>query len=166
MKKYPISIGVIGGSDSDEKTNALAYEIGGLIATRGAAMICGGIGGVMEAASKGAHENNGLVIGIIPGSDKSHANQYVDVVIPSGLGVSRNALVVQSSDVIIALPGSYGTLSEIAIALTLSKTVVYMPGVWDLSKIASVSAALFKEAATPAQAVGLALDALSGKQTA
>jgi uncharacterized protein (TIGR00725 family) len=163
MKKYPITIGIIGGSESDQQTTQLAYEIGSIIATRGAAMVCGGLGGVMEAASKGAHENNGLVIGIIPGLDKSQANQYVDVVIPTGLGVSRNALVVQTSDVIIALPGSYGTLSEIAIALTLLKTVVYMPGVWALSKIASVSVALFKEAGTPIQAVGLALDAFAKK---
>jgi uncharacterized protein (TIGR00725 family) len=164
MKKYAITIGVIGGNQVDEKNAPVAYEIGSIIAKRGAAMVCGGLGGVMEAASKGAHENNGLVIGILPGLDKSHANQYVDIVIPSGLGVSRNALLVQTADVIIALPGSYGTLSEIAIALTLLKTVVYMPGTWDITKIANVSAALFKEAGTPAQAVGLALDALAIKQ--
>jgi uncharacterized protein (TIGR00725 family) len=163
MKKYAITIGVIGGNQVEEKTYQLAYEIGSLIATRGAAMVCGGLGGVMEAAARGAHENNGFVIGLLPGSDKSDANQYVDIAIPTGLGVSRNVLVVQAADVLIAMPGSYGTLSEIAVALTLSKTVIYMPGVWDLGKIAPVSAAFFKEAATPAQAVGLALDALAQK---
>jgi uncharacterized protein (TIGR00725 family) len=163
MKKYPITIGVIGGNQADEENWQLAYEIGSLIATRGAAMVCGGLGGIMEAASKGAHENNGFVIGILPGTDKSQANQYVDIVIPTGLGASRNVLVVQASDVLIAMKGSYGTLSEIAIALTLSKTIIYMPGAWDLGKIAPVSAAFFKEATTPAQAVGLALDALAKK---
>ncbi|MDD5672899.1 MAG: TIGR00725 family protein [Chitinivibrionales bacterium] len=164
MTKYPITIGVIGGSEADSKTAHLAYEIGSLIATRGAAMVCGGLGGVMEAAAKGAHESGGLVIGILPGSDKSQANQYIDIIIPTGLGVSRNVLVVQSSDAIIALPGSYGTLSEIAIALTLGKTIVYLPGVWELNKIAAVSAQIFKEASTPIQAVGLALDALAKKE--
>jgi uncharacterized protein (TIGR00725 family) len=161
MKKYPITIGVIGGNQTDEENYRLAYEIGSLIATRGAAMVCGGLAGIMEAASKGARENNGFVIGILPGTDKSDANQYVDIAIPTGLGVSRNVLVVQASDVLIALPGSFGTLSEISIALTLLKTVIYMPGVWELGKIAPVNAALFKEATTPSQAVGLALDALS-----
>jgi uncharacterized protein (TIGR00725 family) len=138
----------------------LAYEIGKLVALRGAILVCGGLSGVMEAASQGASEHDGLVIGLLPGNQKSDANQYVDIAIPTGMGNARNLLVVKTADVIIALPGSYGTLSEVALALNENKTVVYLPGSWDLKKAGIVDSAQFKEAFTSAQAIGLALDAL------
>jgi uncharacterized protein (TIGR00725 family) len=86
----------------------------------------------------------------------------VHIAIPTGLGIARNILVVRASDALIAFPGSYGTLSEIALALNLGKTVVYMPGTWDLKKIAPVDSALFKEAFDASQAIGLALNSLKG----
>jgi uncharacterized protein (TIGR00725 family) len=154
-----INIGVIGGSVCDEKNAELAYNVGKHIALNGAVLVCGGLGGIMEASSKGASENNGIVVGILPGENKSDANNFVSVAIPTGLGTARNILVVKSSDVLIAFPGSYGTLSEIAFALNTGKTVVFMPGTWDLRKIGRVDAGLFKEAFEPAQAVGIALTA-------
>lgn len=155
-------IGVIGAGDASGDQYETAYEIGKLIALRGATLVCGGLGGVMEAASRGASENNGLVIGILPGNVKNDANQFVDIIIPSGMGHARNLLVVKTADVIIALPGAYGTLSEIALALNENKTVVYLPGAWDIKKAGVVDSAQFKEAFTTAQAIGLALDALRG----
>jgi uncharacterized protein (TIGR00725 family) len=159
MGNYKISIGVIGGNSIDEKTAEMAYMVGKHIALNAAVLICGGLGGVMEAASKGAYENGGIVLGILPGEKKSDANPFVSIALPTGFGSGRNILVVRSSDVLIAFPGSYGTLSEIAFALNLGKTVIYLPGTWDLKKIGRIDNALFKEAFEPAQAVGIALNA-------
>ncbi len=155
-------IGVIGASETTEEQYQLAYELGGHIANCGAILACGGLGGIMEACSKGAAENGGLVIGIIPGDNKADANPYVSIVVPTAMGISRNVLVVHTADVLIAFPGSYGTLSEIALALASGKTVIYLPGAWDLKKIAKVDSALFKEAFDPRQAIGFALDSLRG----
>jgi uncharacterized protein (TIGR00725 family) len=158
MATRKITIGVIGGGEADAPVLDAAYEVGKLIAGRGANLVCGGLGGVMEAASKGAAEVGGTVIGIIPSADKNDANPYVTHVIPTAMGMGRNVLVVHTADAIIAFPGSYGTLSEIALALNAGKPVIYMPGVWSLSKIGKVDSALFKEAVNPVHAVGLALD--------
>jgi uncharacterized protein (TIGR00725 family) len=114
----------------------------------------------MEEASRGARENGGTVVGILPGNDPNDANSYVDIAVPTGMGVGRNVLVVRTADVLIAFPGSYGTLSEIAIALNVNKTVVYLPGSWDLRRIGRVDGSLFKEAFDGGQAVGLALNAI------
>ena len=111
----------------------------------------------MEAASKGAADNGGTVVGILPESDRSGVNPYVNVVIPTGLGLARNTVVVTASDVLIAFPGSYGTLSEIGFAMNLGKAVIYMPGSWDIGRIANIDGRLFKEALDPNQAIGLAL---------
>ncbi len=155
-------IGVIGAAETNEEQYQLAFELGGHIANRGAILVCGGLGGIMEACSKGAAESGGTVIGILPGDTKSDANPYVTIAIPTALGISRNVLVVHTADVIIAFPGSYGTLSEIALALASGKTVVYLPGVWDLKRIGKIDSAHFKEAFDTRQAIGLALDALRG----
>ena len=160
MPSQKAVIGVIGATEASKENYQLAYELGTHIAARGAALVCGGLGGIMEAASKGASENGGTVIGILPGLDKKVANPFVNFVIPSGLGISRNVLVVHSSDVIIAFPGSFGTLSEIALALATGKTVIYFTGTWDLKRIGTVDASRFKEAVDPRQAIGLALDSL------
>jgi uncharacterized protein (TIGR00725 family) len=161
MPSRKISIGVIGGAETTAENYQLAYDVGKFIAGNNATLICGGLCGIMEAASKGAFENNGCVVGILPGEDKGSANPFVHIALPTGMGVARNALVVRASDVLIAFPGSYGTLSEIALALNLKKTVVFLPGSWDLKKIASVDTAFFKEAFDARQAVGLALNSLS-----
>lgn len=160
VKKQKLSIGVIGGSVADENNRQLAYEVGKHIAQNSAVLVCGGLGGIMEAASQGASENGGLVLGILPSADKNDANSFVDIVLPTNMGVTRNNFVVYASDVLIAFPGSYGTLNEISFALSIGKTVIYMPGSWNLSKIGQVDSALFKEAFEPSQAVGLALNAI------
>jgi uncharacterized protein (TIGR00725 family) len=151
-------IGVIGsGREISPELFQLAYDIGRLLAQRGAAIVCGGLGGVMEAAAKGAHENNGLTIGILPSGDKADANPYIDIAIPTGLGIARNTLVVHTADVLIAFPGAFGTLSEIALALDTGKSVVFLPGAWDLRKAGNLAGARFLEAFDANQAVGLAL---------
>jgi uncharacterized protein (TIGR00725 family) len=164
MSSQKAVIGVIGATETSKENYQLAYEVGTHIAARGAVLVCGGLGGIMEAASKGAFENGGTVIGILPGTDKKEANAYVNIPLASGLGVSRNVLVVQCADVIIAFPGTFGTLSEIALALGAGKTVIHFPGTWDLKRIGAVDAAQFKEAVDPRQAIGLALDALRALQ--
>lgn len=158
-----ICIGVIGAKETDPANSGIAYELGTHIAGRGAILVCGGLGGIMEAASKGAFDNGGTVIGILPGIDKRDANPYVSIALPTGMGITRNTLVVNMSDVLIAFPGSYGTLSEIAFALATGKTVVYLPGAWDLRKIAPVDGKLFKEAFDARHAIGVALGAVGGK---
>ncbi|MBD3240598.1 MAG: TIGR00725 family protein [Chitinivibrionales bacterium] len=153
-----MTIGVVGGgSRMDENVERLAYDIGRQIAVNNANLVCGGLGGVMEAASRGAAEAGGTVIGLLPTDDRTHANPYVTVAVPTGMGIARNVLVVRTADVLIALPGSYGTLSEMALALNMGKPVVYMPGAWDLSRIGKVDRALFKEADNAQHAIGVAL---------
>jgi uncharacterized protein (TIGR00725 family) len=161
MKSRKIAIGVIGGSETSQENYRLAYDVGKLIAGNNAILVCGGLSGVMEAASKGAWENDGCVMGFLPGEDKAGANPYVHIPIPTGMGIARNVLVARASDALIAFPGSYGTLSEIAFALNLGKTVVTMPGTWELKKIAPVNSALFKEAFDANQAIGLALNSVA-----
>ncbi len=155
--KRKISIGVIGGNTIEDSNLELTYEVGKHIALNGADLVCGGLGGTMEVAAKGASENGGNVIGILPGEDKNDANSFVNIVLPTGMGIGRNTLVVRASDVIIAFPGSYGTLSEIALALNMGKNVIHMPGTWDISRIGYVNSSRFKEAFDASQAVGLAL---------
>jgi uncharacterized protein (TIGR00725 family) len=160
MAKINPVIGVIGGAEASEETLKIAYEVGKYIANNNAILVCGGLGGVMEAASKGASENDGVVVGIIPGADKAAANPYAQIVIPTGMGHARNTLIVNTSDVLIAFPGTFGTLSEIGLALNLKKPVIYLPGTWNLQKIQPIDASLYKEAFDAYGAVGLALDAL------
>ena len=117
-------VGVVGaGSCSKEQYDA-ACEIGRLIAQKGAMLATGGLGGVMEAASKGAKSAAGTVIGILPGSTKDDANPYVDIPIVTDASHMRNVILVNTADAIIAVYGSYGTLSEVAIALKIGKRVV------------------------------------------
>jgi uncharacterized protein (TIGR00725 family) len=136
-------VAVIG--PGDEPTVAAA-EVGRLLAERGAMLVCGGRGGAMEAACRGAKEADGLTVGILPGSDRSDANPFVDVVLPTGLGEARNALVVGAADVVIAIGGGYGTLSEIALALKAGKRVIGL----DTWEIEGVVAAEDPEAAVAA----------------
>jgi uncharacterized protein (TIGR00725 family) len=118
------TIGVIGAGSCDEATAAMAYEIGKGIAQAGYALVCGGLGGVMEAACRGASEAGGLTIGILPGDTMASANPYVGLPIATGLGIARNVIIVRSSRVLIAISGGPGTLSEIAFALQLGVPVV------------------------------------------
>jgi uncharacterized protein (TIGR00725 family) len=124
-------IGVIGGGTCSPEIYAIAQEVGRAIAQNGFSLVCGGLGGVMEAACRGAREAGGITIGILPTSDKRDANQYVDFVIPTGLGQARNVLVVHASDALVAVDGETGTLSEIAIALKVGKPIVGIK-TWEL----------------------------------
>jgi len=117
-------ISVIGAGSCDKNTYSMAEDVGRLAAQREAILITGGLGGVMEAASKGANEAGGTVIGILPGFSKADANPYVTIPITTGLSHARNMIVVRSADAVIAVAGEYGTLSEIAIALKLGKPVI------------------------------------------
>jgi len=120
----PSHIAVIGAASCPPDIYQAAYEVGKFIAERKAILITGGLGGVMEGASKGAFENGGITVGILPTPEASYANPYVMIPIPTGLGHARNIIVVQSSDLVIAVTGRMGTLSEIAIALKLEIPVI------------------------------------------
>jgi len=119
-----LQIGVIGAASCSPGELNLAEDVGREIARRGAVLVCGGLGGVMKAAAHGAKEAGGLTVGIIPGDNPNLANPYIDIVITTDLGHARNVLVVHSSQAVIAVSGSHGTLSEIAVALKLGKPVI------------------------------------------
>jgi len=123
-------IGVIGAGQCDAGVSHQARRVGELIARRGAALVCGGLGGVMEACCAGAMENGGVTIGVLPGDDRSQANAHVAIPIVSDMGHARNFIIVQSAEALIAIAGEYGTLSEIAIALKLGKPVICL-GSWN-----------------------------------
>lgn len=125
-------IAVIGGSVCTADVYGLAREVGREIALAGCALVCGGLSGVMEGAAEGAASANGEVIGLLPGLDKDSANKFVSLVIPTGLSEARNALVVNTADVVIALEGEFGTMSEIALALRAGKPLISL-GDWKLS---------------------------------
>ena len=110
-------ISVVGGDRASEEALALAEEVGRELADRGCTLVCGGRGGVMEAACRGARSRGGHTIGILPTRDRSGMNPYVEFPIVTGIGFARNAIVVLSGDAVIAIEGSYGTLSEMALAL-------------------------------------------------
>ncbi|MEA2376438.1 MAG: hypothetical protein QOD13_345 [Thermoleophilaceae bacterium] len=126
---------VVGPGDAPA---AAAAGVGRLVAERGAVLVCGGLGGAMEAACRGAKQAEGVTVGILPGSDRSDANPYVDVALPTGLGEARNALVVRAADVVIAIGGGYGTLSEIALALKAGKRVIGLD-TWDIEGVERAS---------------------------
>ncbi len=132
MKKR-LYIGVIGGSNCSEKTAGLAESVGQEIARAGAVLVCGGLGGVMEAACRGAKQAGGTTIGILPNWNKENANEFVDIPIVTGLGDIRNLMVVRNSDAIIALPGKYGTLSEVAFCLNSAIPLISLSN-WNVSK--------------------------------
>lgn len=124
----------------------------------GAALVCGGLGGVMEAACRGAAAAGGLTVGLLPGSDRAAANPDVALAIPTGMGHARNVLIVQTADVVIAIGGEYGTLSEIALARKCGRRVIGLT-TWDLGNDQNGQPHVVP-AATPAEAVALALAAL------
>jgi uncharacterized protein (TIGR00725 family) len=119
-------VGIMGsGSDDDRDAVALAYEVGGAIAREGWVLLNGGRAcGVMDASARGAHDAGGLVVGVLPDSDASQASRFIDIPIRTGIGDARNLVNVLSSDVVIALPGRAGTLSEVALALNNGRTVI------------------------------------------
>jgi uncharacterized protein (TIGR00725 family) len=128
-----VQVAVIGSRDAPEALVAVAERVGSGLACAGATVICGGLGGVMAAACRGAKSAGGLTVGILPGDDPHDANPWVDVAIPSGLGEARNSLVVRSAAAVIAIGGEYGTLSEIALALR-SRIPVIGIATWSLMR--------------------------------
>ncbi len=124
-------VAVIGGSEPDQESLKIAQEVGFLVAQRGAILITGGLGGVMQAASQGAKEADGLVIGILPAGDKQGANPYVDIPIVTGMGEARNIIIARTCDCAIAIDGKYGTLSEIAYCLMFGVPVIGIK-TWEL----------------------------------
>ena len=126
-------IAVIGGGQCSAGEAALADAVGRELAKRGAILVCGGLGGVMEAACRGAAIESGLTIGILPGDDPSASNPYVQIPIATGLGYARNIAVVKSAQAVIAIDGDYGTLSEIAYALKDNIPVIGL-NTWSMSR--------------------------------
>jgi len=136
MRKKVVT--VIGGHSCTKEVEQIAQELGKKLAKVAGILISGGLSGVMEAVCKGFKSSGGLTIGIIPGYNKADANEYVDIVIPTGMGLARNVLVVKSADVIIALPGITGTLSEIAYGLQFRIPVISLNS-WEIPGVIKVN---------------------------
>lgn len=147
------TIAVIGGSAANDAVAQLAFATGQAIAQRDAALVCGGMGGVMEAAARGARAAGGVTIGILPGYDRTAANPHIEIAVATGMGHARNMIVVASADAVIALPGETGTLSEIALALTIRRPVVALGGWRDMAGV--------ETAESPIDAVAIALAAIA-----
>lgn len=143
-----VYVAVVGPGEATEREVEIAFEVGRRLAETGAVVVCGGLGGVMAAACRGARSAQGMTVGILPGGDRQTANEWVVVAIPTGLGELRNGLVVRSADAVLAVGGAFGTLSEVALAL---KTGVPVVGIetWKIDGVEAVEA--------PEQAVSRAL---------
>lgn len=154
-------IGVIGADQCSAEMGSVAEEVGAELARRDCTLICGGRGGVMEAACKGAVEAGGITIGILPGPDRGEANRYVSVPIVTNMGEARNAIVVLSSQGIIAVDGGYGTLSEIALAL---KNRIPLVGIktWSLALDESIEESILR-ATTASEAVNMLLGRIGAR---
>jgi len=149
-------IAVIGGSQATPAELEAAEQVGHEIARAGVVLVCGGMGGVMEAACRGACAGDGLTIGILPGESRLHANEYVKIPIVTGIGYARNVTVVKSAQAVIAIGGSYGTLSEIGYALQSGLPVVGL-NTWGISRNGNEKSPII-EAKTPTEAVETALE--------
>ena len=157
-----LHVAVVGSGSAEREHLLLAEEVGRLLAGTGAILVCGGLRGVMEAACRGAKGAGGTTVGILPGTDRSEANEWVDIAIPTGLGEARNPLVVRAADVLIAVGGEFGTLSEIALALKTGKPVVGID-TWELSR-RGMPASEIVRASTAAEAVERAIDLAAGSR--
>ncbi len=153
-------IAVIGGGVCGAAEKALAEEVGRLVALQGTTLVCGGLGGVMEAAARGAKQEGGTTIGILPGHHRALANPYIDYVLTTGMGHARNLAVVSSGDAIIAIGGGCGTLSEIGLAAKIGRPVVILGG-WRLEN--SGEPGDFRYASSAAEALRLANEAFAQK---
>lgn len=136
-------------SDATPAQLAAAEEVGALLAERGAVVVCGGLGGVMEAVARGVRSRRGTVIGLLPGDDRDEANGWISFAVATGMGELRNGLIVRSCDAVVAIGGGVGTLSEIAFALKLGRRVVVLDS-WDIVGV--------HHASSPAEAVAAALE--------
>ena len=151
MKFFRIPlIAVVGGASCSPEEALLAEQVGRLLAQRGYGVVCGGRGGVMAAVCRGANQMGGVTVGILPGEDAHQANDWVQIALPTGLGEARNALVARAGQGMIAVGGSYGTLSEIALALKMRKPVAGLQS-WAIEGVFAAS--------SPEDAVQYVLDA-------
>lgn len=153
-------ISVVGPADPSDHLYAHAYELGRLLAKASATVVCGGLGGIMEAVAKGAVERGGVVVGLLPTLDRTSANPYVNVAIPTGLGELRNGLVVRAGDALIAIGGSWGTMSEVALAIRVGMPVILLES-WDVVDADGASAGHGIRVQSPSQAVAAALNAVA-----
>jgi uncharacterized protein (TIGR00725 family) len=161
MSPRPTQVAVIGAAEGDPEALEAAEEAGRLLAEAGAVVVCGGRGGVMEAAARGASQAGGIAIGVLPGSDPGEANEHIAHVVATGVGHARNLAVVGSGEAVIAVDGHWGTLSEIAFARRLGRPVVALRS-WELRHHAGAELGIV-EAASPAEAVTVALEAVAGR---
>lgn len=125
------AVGVIGASQASQEVLDRAEAVGRLLAKAGAILVCGGLGGVMEAAARGAKAEGGITVGILPGGAGSDANRYIDIAIATDMGQARNVIIAHTCDSLIAVAGGYGTLSEIAFGLNLGKPIIGL-GSWQV----------------------------------
>ena len=141
-----VLVAVIGSSSCSVEVAGWAETVGRLLAERGAVLLCGGLGGVMEAAARGAKQRGGLTVGILPGADPGEANPYIDVPLATGMGEMRNALIVRAAQAAIAIGGGWGTLSEIAMAQRIKTPVVGLHDAFlaaiDIPRVTSPEAAV------------------------
>lgn len=126
-------IAVVGAGKCSKKLRDMAAVVGKTVAEQGGVLVCGGLGGVMEGAARGAREAGGVTIGILPTDSIADANEFIDYIIPTGFGEARNIIVVRTADAVVALPGKYGTLTEMAFALLAEKPVISV-GAWKLGE--------------------------------
>ena len=138
MKNQKITISIVGGHDVNSEVEQVAHKIGNIVARVGAILVCGGLGGVMTHASRGAKEAGGTTIGLLPGKEKSDANPFIDIALPTAMGFARNCMVACSADIIVALPGSHGTNSEICYGLVYKRPVVDL-GDWNIEGMIKVN---------------------------
>ena len=150
---------VVGPNEGSPAELAAAERVGRGLAERGTVVVCGGLGGAMEAACRGAKSAGGATLGILPGADRGDANPYVDLAVATGLQEGRNALVVRAADAVIAVGGAYGTLSEIALALRAGTPVIGL-ATWELARGGRPDEAIIR-ADSPEHAVELALSAVT-----
>ncbi|MGB4704632.1 MAG: TIGR00725 family protein [Candidatus Saccharicenans sp.] len=149
-----LRVAVIGGNRPDAGSLETAYRVGRLLAERGAILVCGGLGGVMEAAARGCREAGGLSLGILPGKEIDEANPWIDIAVATGIGYNRNSMVVLNAQSVIAIDGEYGTLSEIAFARIFGKKVIGL-NTWEIPGVIPASSA--------EEAVELALEGIEKK---
>jgi uncharacterized protein (TIGR00725 family) len=150
-------VAVVGAAIATEEETTWAEEVGRRLAESGAVLVCGGLGGVMDAAARGCEAAGGISVGILPGDFRAGASTHLTVTLPSGLGEARNTLVVRAADVVIAIGGEFGTLSEIAFALKMGTPVVGLES-WRLQREGMVGDPI-QRAGTPSEAVARALGA-------
>ncbi|MAG14998.1 MAG: TIGR00725 family protein [Dehalococcoidales bacterium] len=161
MKKEKLFIAVIGGNESSPEELNAAEEVGRELAKQGAVIVCGGLGGIMEAACRGASAEGGVTVGILPGDIRRAANPYVQIPIATGLGQARNVIVVKSAQAVIAIGGSYGTLSEISHALQNDIPVIGL-NTWSLSRKGQADTAIIPTQ-DPVKAVRKAISSITGR---